>query len=122
MSSGRNRKGKKRILYPDLQSAIRPVAHSSEIPIPLPPSGTTDDDTESSMSSDEHESQEDCYAQQSEIDKSPQLITQSKLNDLVRDLSLTKQQSELLASRLQEWNLLDENTRITEFRNRSNYI
>lgn len=117
--SGRNRKGKKRIIYPDLQSAIRPVGHSSEIPVPLPPSGTLDDDTESSVSSDEPESQEDCYEQQHENDKRPHLITQSKLNDLVRDLSLTKQQSELLASRLQEWNLLDEDARVSKFRNRS---
>ena len=49
----------------------------------------------------------------------PHLITQPELNDLVRDLTLTKQQSELLASRLGEWNLLDVDVRITSFRKRS---
>ena len=32
----------------------------------------------------------------------PQLFSQSELNDLVRDLSLSKESSELLASRLKE--------------------
>ena len=32
----------------------------------------------------------------------PQLFSQSKLNDFVRDLSLSKESSELLASRLKE--------------------
>ena len=69
------------------------------------------DDTDSS---DEPGSQEDLY-EQPKTDKKPILITQCKLNDLVRDLSLTKQQSELLASRLQEWNLLDEDARVSIF-------
>lgn len=49
----------------------------------------------------------------------PQLLTQAKLNDLVRDLGLSKQKAELLGSRLQEQNLLDPSTRISVFRNRS---
>lgn len=114
--SGRNRKGKKAIVYPNLQSAIRPVGHSSDIPVPQPPSTIPSDYTDSSERS---ESEDLTYDPQSESEKKPHLITQHELNDLVRDLTLTKQQSELLASRLQEWNLLDEDTRITIFRKRS---
>ncbi|XP_076057286.1 uncharacterized protein LOC143034826 [Oratosquilla oratoria] len=113
---GRNRKGKKSIVYPDLQSAIRPVLHSSDIPVPQPPSELPSDDT---SNSDDSESQDATYTTQLESDKKPHLITQPELNDLVRDLTLTKQQSELLASRLQQWHLLDEEARITVFRKRS---
>jgi hypothetical protein len=37
----------------------------------------------------------------------PHLIAQSELNDLVRDLNLSKAQAELLVSRLKQWNLLE---------------
>jgi hypothetical protein len=37
----------------------------------------------------------------------------------VHDLSLSKQQAELLASRLQEWNLLPKATRVSLFRKRN---
>jgi hypothetical protein len=36
----------------------------------------------------------------------PRLISQSELNGLVRDLSISKIQAELLVPRLQVWNLL----------------
>ena len=47
-----------------------------------------------------------------------QPFSQCELNDLVRDLSLSKTSSELLASRLKEKNLLGEDARITFFRRR----
>ncbi|UYV67940.1 hypothetical protein LAZ67_5002553 [Cordylochernes scorpioides] len=40
------------------------------------------------------------------------------LNDLVRDLDLSKKQSELLGSRLKGWNLLHKGTKVCFFRNR----
>ena len=49
----------------------------------------------------------------------PHWITQEDLNGLARDLYLSKQQSELLASRLKQWNLVQEDVRITSFRNRN---
>ena len=49
----------------------------------------------------------------------PHWITQEDLNDLARDLYLSKQQLELLASRLKQWNLVQEDVRITSFRNRN---
>ncbi|CAI9731562.1 Hypothetical predicted protein [Octopus vulgaris] len=48
------------------------------------------------------------------FDKKPHFITQPELNDLVRDLTLTKQQSDVLASHLQQWNLLGKDARVTE--------
>ena len=49
----------------------------------------------------------------------PHWITQEDLNGLARDFYLSKQQSELLASRLKQWNLIQEDVRITSFRNRN---
>lgn len=69
-------------------------------------------------SSEEPATQGDLY-EQPEPDKKLIFITQCKLNGLVRDLSPTKQQSELFASNLQKWNLLDEDACVTIFRKRS---
>jgi len=48
----------------------------------------------------------------------PILFNQLTLNDLVRDLYLSKQLSELLASRLKENNMLENGTKVTYYRNR----
>jgi len=45
------------------------------------------------------------------------LITE-EVNDLIRDLDLTKSKAELLGSRGQKWNLLKENVRISVYRKR----
>ena len=46
------------------------------------------------------------------------MIEQEELNDLVRDLGLSKEKSELLGSRFQQWNLLRKGTKISIFRSR----
>ena len=48
----------------------------------------------------------------------PHFPNQSELNDLIRDLVLTKSGAELLSSRLMEWNLLDEDYRTFVYRKR----
>ncbi|GBN10363.1 hypothetical protein AVEN_29634-1 [Araneus ventricosus] len=45
-------------------------------------------------------------------------MTSVELNDLVRDLDLSKSKAEISASRLQKLNLLEENVRMTSFRTR----
>jgi len=44
------------------------------------------------------------------------LLSQDELNDLIRDLNLSKRESEILGSRMQQWNLLRPNTRISCYR------
>ena len=46
------------------------------------------------------------------------LFSSGKLKDLVRDLSLSKESSDILASRLGEHNVLDSGTKITFYRDR----
>ena len=48
----------------------------------------------------------------------PQIFLRNDLNDLARDLNLSKESFELLASRLKEKNLLQPGTFITYYRNR----
>ena len=50
------------------------------------------------------------------------LFDQAEINDLIRDLNLPKQSSELLASRLQEKHVLHPGTNITFYRNREQEI
>ena len=115
-----NRKSKKSIQYPNLPSAMRPVLHSETLPVPSPPNQNVRDendelcDSESSGSSSA-ERKDPSYQV---ADSIPQLVTQATLNDLVRDLGLSKRKSELLGSRLQEWNLLHADASVTVYRNR----
>ncbi len=48
----------------------------------------------------------------------PQCFNQTELNDLVRDLSLSKELSDMLASRLNEKNLLQYSTKVTFYHSR----
>lgn len=48
----------------------------------------------------------------------PHLLDQGDLNDLVRDLNLSKQQAELLGSQLKGWSLLKKETKMCIFRSR----
>jgi len=48
----------------------------------------------------------------------PHLLTQGDLNDIVRDLSLSKKQAELLDSGLKGWNLLRQKTKLCFYRGR----
>jgi len=49
----------------------------------------------------------------------PEPFSQDELNDLVRDLGLTKEKVELLSSRLKEKHLLESTVKVFYYRNRS---
>ena len=102
---------------------MRPVPHSDDLPVPTPPVNkdllsSSDEEMPSREDSAESISLEDIESTYSGTSgNEPHWITQEDLNDLARDLYLSKQQSELLASRLKQWNLVQEDVRITSFRN-----
>jgi hypothetical protein len=114
---GHSSKTKSKIEYPNCQSAIRPVPHGDALPVPTPPA---DPQSLPPSSSEESEGeQSDVYESVGESSScGHHLINQAELNDLVRDLSLSKQHAELLASRLGEWQLLMPGTHTSVFRNR----
>ena len=119
MKKGFNRKKKSVIEYPNIPSAIRPVRHSDELPIPEPREIEllSSDDAESS---EERSVSEPCTSRNKEfsITTEPHLINESKLNALLRDLDLPKVKAKLLASRLKQWDLLQSGVKVCSFRTR----
>jgi hypothetical protein len=118
--SGFSGKGKKSIVYPDVESATKPIPHDYSISYPTPPATwSTDSSSDDNSTSNESHSSK---AQSSDFElpdhSEPHLITQGELNDLMRDLNLTKAQSEILGSRLQQWNLLASDAKVTLCRTR----
>jgi len=111
-------KKKKRIVnYLSISSAIRQVHHTADLPAgPVPPQqyilDSDDEPTENWEKTPQPSTSTDADfiadLQFNELHR----ITQEELNDLIRDLNLPKSKAELLGSRLQQWNLLEENVRI----------
>ncbi|KAL4720940.1 hypothetical protein ACJJTC_015404 [Scirpophaga incertulas] len=124
-TEGYTKKKKKNIDYPTVPSAIKPVPHGEGLPVPTPPLNWED------LVIPELNDNEELHSETAELlentidptyippSSEPHLIQQNELNDLARDLGLSKQQSELLGSRLQEWNPLAQGTTITSFRKRN---
>ncbi|KAK1805157.1 hypothetical protein P4O66_019508, partial [Electrophorus voltai] len=93
------------------------------LPVPEPPTEVSndpsDDDYGDKMTlefpapstSDDHQETDPDFSQGAS--SVPHRITQEELNDLICDLELSKSKAELLGSRLQQWNLLQENVRVT---------
>ena len=119
--TGVTAKSKHTVQYPNLPSVMRPVPHSAELPVQKPPTNMMLSDCESS---DEDVGQAnnnmDCdptFAGGSSSNE-PHLLTQGHLNDIARDLNLSKKQAELLGSRLKGWNLLHQDTKVCFYHGR----
>ena len=116
---GFNKNVKGNIVYPDCESALKPVKHSYEIPVALPPTTWECDESESDIDKSDvavgHASQRNTDF---EFKDKSYLITLEEQNDFIRDLTNSKEKSEVLASRLGEWNLLNNGVRIASFRTR----
>lgn len=118
--NGINSNNRNKWIYPDIPSAKRPTLLTSPIQQPvLPVLASTSTavpyqiDIDDKM--DEDKSNDPDY-----IPKVPikEFFDQNELNDLIRDLNLSKEQSELLASRLKEKKCLAPHTKITTYRTR----
>lgn len=90
--SGSSSKNKQCIVYPDLPSARRPIKYGDSFPIPTPPGKLTPQEEASSSSPEAGPSTSftpDSDSEFLESKRKPRLISQSMLNDLVRDLNHT---------------------------------
>ena len=110
----------KKITYPYIPSAIRPVSHSMDIPVPAPPEYLPSE-SEGSRSSTSSSSDQEHTFKLSEP-TTPQPLKQHELDDLVRDLGLSKESAQLLGSRLREKRLLHPETHFAWYRNREKSI
>ena len=97
-----------------------------DFPVSVPPDNFTmysDDEDSVSSNSDE---QLPSFARDANYlpstDSSSHKITEGELSDLIRGLELPTNEAELLASRLQQWNLLHHSVKVTKFRARNQEI
>ena len=102
------KKNKSKITYPNCESARKPVPHDEANPAPVPPADMTDTSSSEESTSDTETGEGGMYVP--DADNSPHLLGQAELNELVRDLELTKEK-ELFGSRLQERNLVKPGTK-----------
>ena len=100
------------------------MPHNTEHPVPDPPAEIMSFHSKSEASTDVGRSSasefEDCADERASInpDTNPHFLSQGDLQDLSRDLNLSKEKSELLGSRLKQWNLLQKGVSISFFRKR----
>jgi hypothetical protein len=113
---GYKAKNKSNIHYPNLPSAIRPIPHGPNIPVPDPPL-TVHIDEDSQNVGDSTCSTIDSTDIHLPL-KQPKLLSQAELNDLVRELDLSKKNAQLLGSRLKEKKLLSCGTTFSWYRYR----
>ena len=123
--SGTNAKKKHCITYPNLPSAMQPILHCDQVPAPVFlefPSNDGDEGEDEDYDQTDSDFDVTYLMLQSPAATSklnaPSHFSQEELNDLVCDLSLSKENSELLASRLKEKNLLESGTNVTFYRTR----
>jgi len=114
---GFNRHKKSKWVYPNLESARRPVCHSDDVPIPIFHTLQDPLSNNEEMPALEFNETDDGSDYEENMSTSQQ-FSQEELNDLVRDLKLSKQASELLASRLKEKKCLQVGAKISAFRSR----
>ena len=122
----KRRKGKNAppIEYPDIPSSIAPVPqNTTDLLVPQPPSKDQSCPAEKGFEDSE---KEDALSsalimrrpRRLRNKRWPYYPNQEDINDLVREMALTKSNAELLISRLKQWDLLDDNVRITFQRKR----
>jgi hypothetical protein len=119
---GITKKKKWTVTYPNISSAIRPAPHTVDIPVTVPPQQYILDSDEEPTENREKTPKRSTLT---DVDFTADLqfnkfrrITLQELNNLIRDLDLTKRKAELLGSRLQPWKLLEENVRMSVYRKR----
>ena len=112
ISKYKKTKDSKKIVYPSIPSSIAPVNHDAKLPIPQPPT------THAMLSISSEDDDADFEVDTNCSSRDPHFPNQDELDNLSRDLGLTKAKAEILSSRLKEWNLLAPSCRISKPRKR----
>ena len=113
---GCNRKNKHNVKYPDVPPSTEPEPHNSNLPVSEP--NVTIDTEPISDSKSSAATEHDSYMPEEEEVHQPKPLIQVQLNNLRRDLNLSKEPAQLLGSRLREDDLLAPGTTFSWYRNR----
>ena len=123
IQNGISMKEKSTLLYPNIPSAICSVPHGNGLPVPQSPDNfAIYSDEEDSVSSNSEEQQPSASRDAEYLPStnfSNHNITEGELNYFIRDFELPKNKAELLASMLQQWNLLHHFVKVATFRTRN---
>ena len=111
-------KQRDKITYPNLDSARIPVPHDNSMPPPVPPQHGLDA-TDSSADEDNFDGLTSSNYKDFDTNEDPILFSQKHLNDLNRDLCLSKEKAELLASTLKERNMVERDVKASYCRKRN---
>lgn len=120
--SGFSAKNKHKIEYPTCQSDSKPILHDDSYPVPVTPNQAVKEKVQAvnaKLTVEDLSILRDPDYNPEEDPEDPHMIDQAELSDLIRDLNLTKQKAELLASRLLQWKLLKTGTKVTLYRDRN---
>ena len=85
--------------FKNVSSAVKPILRAEDLPIPRPPVNIENDAGSHETCTQGAGTMDEAYLL-NETHMEPHLITQVELSDLIRDLYLSKQQAEILGSRL----------------------
>jgi len=102
-------------VYLNIPSALHPVPHGKGISIPKPLKEFTIDSYDKDKGESTSGSPEPPASTEPHVSHSrssapqPHILTQDEVNDLVRELELSKSKAELLGSLLKQWNLIEKN-------------
>jgi hypothetical protein len=108
-------KSKRNIIYPNIPSPLRPVERDDSLPYPKQPQQWALHEEEPNSNSTEDEPGPSCTNMDPDFPELTvcHLISQSEINDFARDLNISRIQAGFLASRLQEWNLLQQGAKVS---------
>ena len=112
ISKYKKTKGRKKFVHSSIPSSIAPVNHGAELPIPQPLTTQAISSTSSKDDDADFEVDTNCSS------KDPHFPNQDELDDLSRNLDLTKAKAEILSFRLKAWNLLAPSYKISKPRKR----
>ena len=107
-----------KITYSSLDSARTLVSHDDSMPPPVPPQHGLDA-IDNSADEDNSDGLTSSNYTDSDTTENPILFSQKHLNNLIRDLCLSKKKAELLASRLKERNMVEKDVKVSYYRKRN---
>lgn len=108
--TGINKRFRKSIKYPNLPSAMRPIPFETNESYPVPTVSPISDESSSCCNEESDKSWEP--------DSKDKKVDQGQLDELVRSLHLSKKDSEVAASLLKKFGVLDNSAKISAYRKR----